>query len=43
MLGFIKKIFIALVHSINNASNQTNCLLLSNQQFTAQLSNLHPN
>ena len=43
--GVIKKMFILLLSSIVNASNQTNCVLLSNQKCIIQptLIYLHPN
>ena len=45
MFGFIKKIFIRLLTSIYNASNQSKCVPLSNQKYVTQpeLINLHPN
>ena len=45
MLGIIKKIFIALLSSIVNASNHTKCVSLSNQKCMIQptLINLHLN
>ena len=45
MFGFIKKIFIRLLTSIGNASNQTKCVSFSNQKCTTQptVINLHPN
>ena len=45
MFGLIKKIFIALLSGIVNASNHTKYVLLSNQKYMAQprLINLHPN
>ena len=44
MLGIIKKMFIVLL-TIQNASNHTKCVLLSNQRCEIQptLINLHPN
>ena len=43
--GVIKKMFIVLLSSIVNASNQTNCVLLNNQKCIIQptLIYLHPN
>ena len=45
MLKFIKNIFIRLITSLKNASNNTKCLSLNNQncQIQATLINLHPN
>ena len=45
MFELIKKIFISLLTGIVSASNQTKCVLLSNQKFMIQptLINLHPN
>ena len=45
MFGLIKKIFIALLSGIVNASNHTKYVLLSTQKYMAQprLTNLHPN
>ena len=45
MFGIIKKMFIALLASIVNASNHTNCAFLSNQKCMTQptLINLHSN
>ena len=45
MLGIIKKMFIVLLSSITNVSNQTKYILLSNQKCMIQptLINLHPN
>ena len=45
MSGLIMKISIGLLISIVNASNQTNCVSLSNQKCMTQpsLINLHPN
>ena len=44
MFGFIKKEFIGILNSIVNASNQTKCVCLVNQQCMDQrtLINLHP-
>ena len=45
MFGLIKKILIVLLTSAANASNHTNCVMLSNQKCMIQptLINLHPN
>ena len=45
MFGIIKKMFIVLLTSIVNASNNTKCVFLSNQKCKIQptLINLHPN
>ena len=45
MLGFVKKIFIALLTNIVHASNQTKRVSLSNQKCATQSSliNLHTN
>ena len=45
MFGIIKKIFIALLTNIFNASTHTNLVSLSNQKCDIQLTltNLHPN
>ena len=45
MFGIIKQVFIELLSSIVNASNQTKCVYLSNQKFKIQptLVNLHRN
>ena len=45
MLGIIRKMFIALLSSIVNASNHTKSVLLSNHNCMIQptLINLHPN
>ena len=45
MFGFIKKEFIGILNSIVNASNQTKCVCLVNQQCMDQRTviNLHPN
>ena len=45
MFGLIKKIFIGLLSSIVDASNQTKLISLSNQKCKIQptLINLHPN
>ena len=45
MFGLIKKIFIGLLSSIVDASNQTKFISLSNQKCKIQptLINLHPN
>ena len=45
MFGLIKKIFIALLTGLVNASNHTKCMSLSNQKCMTQstLINLHPN
>ena len=44
MFGFIKRMFIVLLNSLVNASNNTKCVSLSNQKRTIQrtLINLHP-
>ena len=44
MLGLIKKMFIVLLTSIINASNQRKCVSLNNQQCLIQptLIYLHP-
>ena len=44
-MGLIKKIFIVLLTSIVNASNQAKCISLNNEKYTTQptLINLHPN
>ena len=44
MFDFIKKIFIRLLNSLVNASNQTKCVFLTNQKCTTQPTiNLDPN
>ena len=45
MFGIIKTIFIGLLTSIVNASNNPNCMSLSNQNCITQPTfiNLHPN
>ena len=45
MFRIIKKMFIVLLSSIVNASNQTKFVLLSNQKCEIQLTliDLHPN
>ena len=45
MFGLIKKIFIRLLTDLVNGSNQTNCMLLSNEKCMVQpfLINLHRN
>ena len=45
MFKFIKNIFIRLITSLKNASNNTKCLSLNNQkcEIQATLINLHPN
>ena len=45
MFGVAKIMFIVLLSSVVNASNQTKCVLLSNQKCEIQptLINLHPN
>ena len=45
MFGIIKRMFMASLISIVNASNHTNCVWLSNQKcmISTTLTNLHPN
>ena len=45
MFGLIKKTIIGSLITIGKASNQTKCVLLSNQKCMTQpsLINLHPN
>ena len=45
MFEIIKKMFVVLLSNILNGSNQTKCVLLSNQKCMNQptLINLHPN
>ena len=45
MFFFFKTIFIGLLTSTGNASVNTKCIFLSNQQYKTQLTliNLHPN
>ena len=45
MFGLINKIFLVLLSNIVNASNNTKCVSLSNQECMTQptLINLHPN
>ena len=45
MFGSIKKVFTVVLSSIVNASNQTKCVLLSNQKCKIQptLIDIHPN
>ena len=45
MFGFINKMFIVLLTSLVNASNDAKCVSLSNQKCEIQptLINLHPN
>ena len=45
MLGFIKKMLIGLLTNTDNASNDTKCVSLNNQQCMTQRTciNFHPN